>query len=156
MASRTFIAITSCVLECVIEYSSAAWSGTSFGGDFQRDPTTGAHTEPQREKDNETSRKAARPVTYTHRHDTNCRRGIVTGMDIETARNEFEAGQLTEAVVEPLAKRNGWVVMVRRRSGELIAITTHGGLDKVYHDLDHATGVARDIGFHRVRVEEAF
>ncbi|MGD8711145.1 MAG: hypothetical protein PVF40_12190 [Ectothiorhodospiraceae bacterium] len=77
-------------------------------------------------------------------------------MDIETARNEFEAGQLTEAVVEPLAKRNGWVVMVRRRSGELIAITTHGGLDKVYHDLDHATGVARDIGFHRVRVEEAF
>ncbi|MEW8306095.1 MAG: hypothetical protein G8D88_03215 [gamma proteobacterium symbiont of Ctena orbiculata] len=39
---------------------------------------------------------------------------------------------------------------------ETLMLTDHSGREHVYHSLDHATEVVRDIGFDSVRVEEHF
>lgn len=77
-------------------------------------------------------------------------------MKLEQAHTEFEAGRLQEAVVEPAEDGNGWMVLVRDASGELVKITDAHGVTKLYHSLDHATEIAKDIGFDTVRVEETF
>ncbi|MCC5809832.1 MAG: hypothetical protein JJU06_05610 [Ectothiorhodospiraceae bacterium] len=77
-------------------------------------------------------------------------------MDRDAARQVFEAGEFSEAVVEPATVGNGWMVLLYRRTGEHIAVTDHAGLEKVYHDLDQAVEVAKSIGFEEVRIAEAF
>jgi hypothetical protein len=77
-------------------------------------------------------------------------------MDLDTARARFEAGELEEAVIEPADEGNGWMLLLRQRDGKLVKLTDHSGVEKVYHSLDHATELAREIGFGQVRVEETF
>jgi hypothetical protein len=77
-------------------------------------------------------------------------------MDLETARTRFESGDLEEALIEPADEGNGWMIVLRPRLGEPAKLTDHRGTEKVYHSLEHATEVARDIGFDTVRVEERF
>lgn len=77
-------------------------------------------------------------------------------MDFETACAEFEAGNLKDVVIEPADEGNGWMLLVHKLSGEVSKITDHGGTEKIYHSIDHATQVAKDIGFDEVRVEEQF
>jgi hypothetical protein len=77
-------------------------------------------------------------------------------MDLDTARERFRAGELDEAVIEPADEGNGWMLLVREHSGKLIKLTDHSGVEKIYHSLDQATELAREIGFSEVRVEESF
>jgi len=77
-------------------------------------------------------------------------------MDIQTACAEFEAGRLQDAVIEPADAGNGWTVSVHDLTGAMLRITDHSGTEKIYHSMDHATAVAKDIGFKRIRVEERF
>jgi len=77
-------------------------------------------------------------------------------MDQEHVQLEFEAGRLVEAVIEPVPGGNGWMLMFREAAGEMVRLTDHGGTEKVFHSLDHATKVANDIGFETIRVEEEF
>lgn len=77
-------------------------------------------------------------------------------MDLDTAKARFEAGELEEAVIEPADEGNGWMLLLRQRDGKSVKLTDHSGTEKVYHSLDHATGLAREIGFSEVRVEETF
>jgi hypothetical protein len=77
-------------------------------------------------------------------------------MDLMHAKAEFEAGQLSEAVTEPSEQREGWRLLLHTVSGETLVLTDHSGRERVYHSLDHATKVGRDIGFGSVRVEEHF
>lgn len=77
-------------------------------------------------------------------------------MDLDTARGRFQAGELEEAVIEPADEGNGWMLLLRERGGGLVKLTDHSGVEKVYHSLDHATELARQIGFSEVRVEESF
>lgn len=77
-------------------------------------------------------------------------------MDIETAHARFLAGELSEAVIEPAEQGNGWMLLLRERGGRLLKLTDHSGVEKIYHSLDHATELAKQIGFSEVRVEEEF
>jgi hypothetical protein len=77
-------------------------------------------------------------------------------MDLMHVKAEFEAGRLSEAVTEPSEKGDGWRLLLHTVSGETLVLTDHSGRERVYHSLDHATEVGRDIGFDSVRVEEHF
>ncbi|MBT3046190.1 MAG: thymidylate kinase [gamma proteobacterium symbiont of Ctena orbiculata] len=77
-------------------------------------------------------------------------------MDLMHLKAEFETGRLSEAVAEPAEQREGWRLLFHTLSGETLVLTDHSGRERVYHSLDHATEVGRDIGFDSVRVEEHF
>mgnify|MGYP006290312331 CR=1 FL=1 len=75
-------------------------------------------------------------------------------MDIDQARASFARGELAEAILEPADQGNGWMVVLREHAGSRAVLTDHSGLEKVYHTLEHATDVAKSLGFATVRVEE--
>jgi hypothetical protein len=77
-------------------------------------------------------------------------------VDKREAQAAFESGQLKEAVIEPAEAGNGWMVLLRDSQGKMEKLTDHSGIEKVYHELDHATEAAQAIGFTDFRVEEAF
>ena len=77
-------------------------------------------------------------------------------MEHDQAQLALQAGSLVGAVIKPAADANGWVIMLEDLSGAHIPYTGHGGTEKVYHDLDHATDVARELGCETIRVEEVF
>jgi hypothetical protein len=77
-------------------------------------------------------------------------------MDYEQAQLALHNKTLTEAVIMPAEDANGWVVLLVSPQGDRHVFTGHTGTEKVYHTLDRATEVAREIGFETVRVEEAF
>jgi hypothetical protein len=77
-------------------------------------------------------------------------------MDLMHAKAEFEAGRLSEVTAEPSEQGEGWRLLLYTETGETRVLTDHSGRERLYHSLDHATEVGRDIGFHSVRVEEHF
>ena len=77
-------------------------------------------------------------------------------MDLIHAKAEFQAGRLRDVAAEPSPNGNGWRLLLHTESGSTVALTDHSGRDCLYHSLDHATEVGRDIGFGSVRVEEHF
>ena len=77
-------------------------------------------------------------------------------MDHDQALSALHSGDLVEAVVKPATDANGWILVLVTRSGAEDMYTGHAGTEKIYHTLDHATEVAREIGFHAIRVEEEF
>lgn len=77
-------------------------------------------------------------------------------MDLLHAKAEFAAGRLNEAAAEPSEQGGGWRLLFHTDSGETRVLTDHSGRERLYHSLDHATEVGRDIGFTSVRVEEHF
>jgi hypothetical protein len=77
-------------------------------------------------------------------------------MDHNEAVKARAAGELTEVEITPAADANGWMLLFTARSGEPVVFTDHTGTEKVYHDLDQATEVAREIGFEAIRVHEQF
>ncbi len=77
-------------------------------------------------------------------------------MDQQQALEDLENGKLVEAVIAPAEHANGWVLLLIGASGERLLYTGHTGTEKVYHSLDRATEVARELGFETVRVEEQF
>ena len=77
-------------------------------------------------------------------------------MNDEEVRAARRAGRLTEALITPATDANGWVLRLSSDSGEQVVYTGHTGTEHVYHDLDRATQVAKDLGFDLIRVEERF
>jgi len=77
-------------------------------------------------------------------------------MDHDQAQQALHAGELTEAVIRPAQNANGWIILLTHKSGEHLHHTGHRGNEKVYHSLDRATGVARELGFDSIRIEEEF
>lgn len=77
-------------------------------------------------------------------------------MDLVHAKAEFEAGRLTEIAAEPSEQGDGWRLVLHQTSGQALVLTDHAGRELLYHSLDHATEIGRDIGFRSVRVEEHF
>lgn len=77
-------------------------------------------------------------------------------MDLMHAKAEYEAGRLNEVAAEPSEQGDGWRLLLHTKSGEIHVLTDHAGRERLYHSLDHATEVGRDIGFDSVRVEERF
>ena len=77
-------------------------------------------------------------------------------MNLDRVRALFEAGKLQEALVEPSRTGNGWIVEFKDAKGERFKLTTQTGEERLFRNLDAATGVAEDIGFETVRVEERF
>lgn len=77
-------------------------------------------------------------------------------MDYDQALSALHAGDLVEAIVKPAEDANGWMLIFLTRSGEQVIYRGHTGTEKVYHTLDQATEIAREIGFYDIRVEEQF
>jgi hypothetical protein len=77
-------------------------------------------------------------------------------MDHDTAIQALAGGDLVEAEIATAADANGWVLLFTTRSGDQVTYTDHTGTEKVYHDLDQVTEVAREIGFDSIRVHEDF
>ena len=77
-------------------------------------------------------------------------------MDHDQALSALHSGDLVEAVVKPSDDANGWVLLFVTRSGDEVKLSGHSGTEKIYHTLDHATEIAREIGFRTIRVEEDF
>ena len=77
-------------------------------------------------------------------------------MDLIRAKAELEAGRLIEVVAEPSTLGDGWRLLLHAETGEFQVLTDHSGRERLFHSLDHATEVGRDIGFMSVRVEERF
>ena len=77
-------------------------------------------------------------------------------MEHDQAQQSRHAGELIEAVIRPAEDANGWIILLTHKSGEHSLYTGHGGNEKVYHSLDRATAVARELGFESIRIEEAF
>lgn len=77
-------------------------------------------------------------------------------MDLLHAKAEFESGRLSEAAAEPSEQGDGWRLLLHTVFGQTLVLTDHSGRECLYHSLDYATEVGRDIGFDSVRVEERF
>jgi hypothetical protein len=77
-------------------------------------------------------------------------------MEVQEARNLFTEGHLTEALMEPSAADNAWLLLFRDDHGELQPLTDHGGHPRLFRDMDAAAEVAHRIGFALVDVEERF
>ena len=77
-------------------------------------------------------------------------------MDIHQAKNAFSKGLITEIVIEPAETGNGWTILLHTSQDEREKLTDHSGLEKVFHDLDHATEAAKTIGSISPRIEEPF
>ena len=77
-------------------------------------------------------------------------------MDHDQAQLALHAGELTEGVIRPAQDANGWIILLTHKSGEHSLYTGHSGSEKVYHSLDRATSVVRELGFDSIRVEEEF
>jgi hypothetical protein len=81
---------------------------------------------------------------------------VEEAMDVQQVRLEFEAGKFLEALIEPSPAGNGWRMLFKRPSGEMVVLTEHGGAEKIVHSVDAATTLAREIGFQTIHVEEQF
>ena len=77
-------------------------------------------------------------------------------MDRQAAADRVKSGALVEAVIAPAEDANGWAILLVDKAGEHLLYTGHTGTEKVYHSLDRATEVARELGFKEIRVEERF
>jgi hypothetical protein len=77
-------------------------------------------------------------------------------MDQREVMQARERGELLEAVLTPASDANGWVLLFARRGGGQEMLTSPGGHEHVFHDLNHATVLAAELGFDEVRVEERF
>ncbi len=77
-------------------------------------------------------------------------------MDHDQAQLARHAGELTGAIVKLAQDTNGWVILLLDQNGGQIPYTGHTGTKKVYHNLDQATLMARELGFDELRIEEAF
>ena len=75
-------------------------------------------------------------------------------MKSKTLRSLFHDGQLKYVLVETDRKMHGWHVSVRDQKGELISLTTTGGTECCFHNLDRACRAAHDIGFDEMVIVE--
>ena len=77
-------------------------------------------------------------------------------MTIDELQRLYLTSDLVEAVVEPSIQTDGWIVEFRHRRGGLVPLTDHTGSEKCYQDVDSATESAFEVGFHQVRIADAF
>ncbi|MGE5155547.1 MAG: hypothetical protein ACM3ST_16235 [Bdellovibrio bacteriovorus] len=77
-------------------------------------------------------------------------------MEHDQVMAAVHSGDLQEAIVTPAEVSDGWVLLLVGGDGETIPYTTPIGAPKVFHTLDRATEVARELGFAAIRVEEPF
>ena len=65
-------------------------------------------------------------------------------------------GELREAILTPAADANGWVMLFLTADGRQLQLTSSGGHEHVFHDLDQASALGKELGFDQVRIEERF
>lgn len=77
-------------------------------------------------------------------------------VDIDSAAAAYHNKTISEAIIEPSPSSNGWRILLHKSDGDIIALTGHGGTEKLYHSLDRATDVLQSAGIESIRVEEHF
>ncbi|MDE1460928.1 hypothetical protein [Spartinivicinus poritis] len=64
--------------------------------------------------------------------------------------------QVREGLLKTSETGNGWAVVVEDLSGHQFPLTDQHGHEKLYHSLDNATGVLRELGVTQINVVESF
>jgi len=77
-------------------------------------------------------------------------------VDIDSAAKEYHNKNISEAIIEASPNGNGWRIVFHKTNGDKVALTSHGGTEKLYHTLDYATDAVQDAGIKTIRVEEHF
>ena len=77
-------------------------------------------------------------------------------MDIDSAAVEYHNKTISEAIIEASPNGNGWRILFHKTGGDIVALTDHGGTEKLYHTLDYATELLQSAGIKTIRVEEHF
>lgn len=77
-------------------------------------------------------------------------------MDIDSAAVEYHNKTISEAIIEASPNGNGWRILFQKTDGDIVALTDHGGTEKLYHTLDHASDLLQSAGIKAIRVEEHF
>lgn len=76
-------------------------------------------------------------------------------MELYDVQIGIAIGALKEAIIEPGTEGNGWMILFRDVDNTLLPYTT-GGHERIFHNLDNATRLAKDMGFTRVSIVESF
>ena len=77
-------------------------------------------------------------------------------MNIDSAAKEYHKKNISEAIIEPSPNGNGWRILFHKTDGDIVALTDHSGIEKIYHTLDNASEVIQSAGITTIRVEEHF
>lgn len=77
-------------------------------------------------------------------------------MDPDPVMEAVRAGRFVEAIVTPSGHSDGWVLLLLASGGDQLPYTAASGVPRVFHTLERATEVARELGFASIRVEERF
>ena len=77
-------------------------------------------------------------------------------MDIDRAAVEYHNKTIYEAIIEASPNGNGWRILFHKADGDMVVLSGHGGTEKLYHTLDHATEILQSAGIKTIRVEEHF
>jgi hypothetical protein len=76
-------------------------------------------------------------------------------MELYDVQIGFQIGALKEAIIEPGETGNGWIIFFRDVDDTLMPLTS-GGHERIFHNLDNATRLAKDLGSRRVSILEHF
>jgi len=77
-------------------------------------------------------------------------------MELAALRGISAAEPMHDGLLIPAKTGNGWAVVVADHDGKLIPVTDHGGHEKVYHSLDGATSILKELGVAEIQVIEHF
>ena len=75
-------------------------------------------------------------------------------LDQDQAQIARHQGLLTGVEIKPAHHANGWLLEFPDTAGKHIPYTGHTGTEKVYHDLDQASALGRELGVEGIRIEE--
>jgi hypothetical protein len=54
-------------------------------------------------------------------------------MNIDSAAKEYHKKNISEAIIEPSSNGNGWRILFHKTGGDIVALTDHSGIEKIYH-----------------------
>ncbi|MEH6575454.1 MAG: hypothetical protein V7731_00085 [Amphritea sp.] len=77
-------------------------------------------------------------------------------MQLEEIRGLAAMNTIKEGLLKPSEEANGWMVAVENRDGEQFALTDDHDHTRIYHSLDKATLVLKELGISPIKVVEAF
>ncbi len=77
-------------------------------------------------------------------------------MQLEEIRGLAAIGAIREGLLKPSQEANGWMIAVENTQGEQLPITDDHGHTRIYHSLDTATQVLKQLGIAPITVVESF
>lgn len=77
-------------------------------------------------------------------------------MILAEMRRMLARNKVREGVLKPADAGRGWQVALEDYEGQQHPLTRHDGVARLYHSLDRATAILRELGVERICVVERF